>query len=151
MSEAPSFEGLDGRVDLADIHPLLSDDVSREELSARRGADPAIKEFLAQDVVHDQIADAGDQVDAPSEFVTAVLDAILSAQGPVTYREICSHAKTSNLEAVKAAALELSHRNIVFPQTMNGEEYVAFHHGGLEAVQRARNKQRIRTAAVDEF
>ncbi|RLM94294.1 hypothetical protein [Haloarcula sp. Atlit-7R] len=151
MSDITSFEAVDSRASLADIHPLLRNDISREGQDSEPEADPAIKEFLQHDLVRDQIAEAGDQADAPSEFVTAVLDTILSAQGPVTYRDICNHAETSNLKAVKAAARELTHRNIVFPQKMNGDEYVAFHHGGLEAVQRARSKQRIRAAAVDEF
>jgi len=151
MSNVPSFESLDhGGVSLDDIHPVLNDDVSGEDIPSELEDDTAVG-FLAEELVQSQIASSKEMAGAPPKFVTAVLDAILTAEGPVSYTEICNHAGTDNIEAVKTAALQLIHRNIIFPQQMNREEYVAFHHGGLEAVQRANTKEKIRAAAVEDF
>jgi hypothetical protein len=134
-----------------DIHPDLSRETAPDiDNPDAYDIDSELKQFLNNPLVIDQLKRVDTVFDIPAMQTNTILDAILRKNGAVPINSLIDTTHFDAWGHLEDAIFVLENRNIVETRTINGEEFVAFHNGGLEAVRRARHRDSVTIHMIED-
>lgn len=127
-----------------DVHPVLERDTAPDSVATDAyDIDSDVEAMFGEGIVKAQLRRVDTVYEIPPEHTSTILDAILRAEGPVAMEALYQDTAADGRQAVEDAVFVLENRNLIESRVIDGRTHVALHHGGLDAVRRARRRDQL--------